>query len=87
MARVFLSVGDAETSMEILDKGISLCKSTIEIKYARCGVIYFKGQKQEAIVQLLMLLAEAPTKHAFMLYMCPEMEEDSTIAELLSDQI
>jgi tetratricopeptide (TPR) repeat protein len=87
MARVFLSVGDAETSMEILDKGISLCKSTIEIKYARCGVIYFKGQKQEAIVQLLMLLAEDPKKHAFMLYMYPEMEEDSTIAELLSDQI
>lgn len=84
MAQIFLHAGDADTAMEILDKGIIFCKSTIELKFARIAVIYYLGQKQEAVIQLMLLLSEAPGKEIFMLYMYPDMENDEDIAMILS---
>ncbi len=84
MAQIFLHAGDSETALEILDKGIIFCKSTVELKFARIAVIYYMGQKQEALIQLMMMLSEAPGKEIFMLYMYPDMENDQDIAMILS---
>lgn len=83
MANVFLMAGDADTALELLDKGMILCKTTVELKFARIAVIYFMGQKQEAAIQLLMMMSEAPGKEIFMLYMYPDVEEDPEIAMIL----
>lgn len=83
MANVFLMAGDADTALELLDKGMILCKTTVELKFARIAVIYFMGQKQEAAIQLLMMMSEAPGKEIFMLYMYPDIEEDPEIAMIL----
>lgn len=85
MAQIFLHAGDADTALEILDKGIIFCKSTVELKFARIAVIYYMGQKQEAMVQLMIMLSEAPGKEIFMLYMYPEMENDPDISMVLSN--
>lgn len=83
MANVFLHAGDAETALELLDKGIQLCKNTIELQYARVGVLYYMGLRQDAVIQLMLLQSESPGKEIFMLYMCPEIEDDPQIADLL----
>lgn len=83
MAQIFLQAGDTDTSLEILDKGIVFCKSTIELKFARIAVEYAMGNKQEAMVQLLLMLSEAPGKEIFMLYMYPDMENDPDISAIL----
>jgi len=85
MSHIFLQAGDADTAMEILDKGILFCKSTYELKFGRTAVLYYQGQRQEAMIQLLILISEAPGKEIFMLYMYPEMENDPEIAAILSN--
>jgi tetratricopeptide (TPR) repeat protein len=86
MANVFLMAGDAETALELVEKGMILCKTTVELKFARIAVIYYMGQKQEAAIQLLMMMSEAPGKEIFMLYMYPDMEEDPEIAMILQSK-
>jgi tetratricopeptide (TPR) repeat protein len=83
MANIFLLAADAETAQEILDKGIVFCRSTIELKFARVAVLYYKALRKEAILQLISLLAEAPGKEIFMLYMYPDIENDPEIADIL----
>jgi hypothetical protein len=41
------------------------------------------GQKQEALIQLMLMMSEAPGKEIFMLYMYPEIENDSDISMIL----
>jgi tetratricopeptide (TPR) repeat protein len=86
MANVFLMAGDAETALELLEKGTILCKTTVELKFARIAVIYYMGQKQEAALQLLMMMSEAPGKEIFMLYMYPDIEDDPEIAMILQSK-
>lgn len=83
MAQIFLHAGDAETALEIIDKGIQFCKSNDELKFAKIAIIYYMGQKQEALIQLMLMMSEAPGKEIFMLYMYPEIENDSDISMIL----
>lgn len=84
MAQIFLQAGDPDTALEILEKGIIFCKSTIELKFAKVGVEYYMGHKQEAMIQLMLLISEAPGKEIFMLYMYPDMENDADISAILT---
>jgi hypothetical protein len=83
MSQIFLHAGDAETALEIIDKGIQFCKSNDELKFARIAIIYYMGQKQEALIQLMLMMSEAPGKEIFMLYMYPEIENDEDISMIL----
>jgi tetratricopeptide (TPR) repeat protein len=83
MANIFVHVGDAVTALEILEKGSVFCKSTVELKFGRIGVLYLMGHKKEAIIQLISMMEEAPGKEIFMLYMNPDIENDPEVASIL----
>ena len=85
LAQLFLQIKDYHTALEIIDKGLAKCDSDIELKFARVAVIYVMGQKQEAYIQLMMLMTEAPGKEVFMLYMYPEIEDDPKIISIIND--
>ncbi len=84
MAQIFLHAGDADTALEIIEKGIQFCKNNEELKFAKIAIIYYIGQKQEALIQLMIMMSEAPGKEIFMLYMYPEIEDDPEVASILS---
>lgn len=83
MAHIFLYAGDVDTALELLDKGIVFCKSTIELRFGRVGVLFFIGHRKEGIIELMKLMAEAPGKEIFMLYMNPDVENDPDVADIL----
>ncbi|MCO5233248.1 MAG: tetratricopeptide repeat protein [Chitinophagales bacterium] len=84
LAQIFLLSNEAEISMEIIEKGLAICKSNTELKYAKVSILFYLGYQQEARILLRLLIEEHPGKEVFMLYMYPEIENDPEIDSILS---
>jgi len=56
LAKIMTVSGDTETAKQIIEKGIEVCKSTVELSFALCALEFTENNIKEGEVQLRNLL-------------------------------
>ena len=77
--------GDTETAKEIAQKGIEVCKSTIELQYAICAITYMENQPKHGEILLRMLLEENYAMHDILFEFYDELKNDANVQRIIAE--
>lgn len=85
LARIMAENGDMETAKEILIKGAEVCKSTVELNYGLCAVLFLDNKLKEGEVLLRELLADEFTAHELLYEFSSELSNNTTIQQIIAE--
>ncbi len=87
LAKIMASNGDSVTAKEILKKGIEVCKSSIELRFAMCALSFMDHQTKEGELLLRELLTENNTLHELLYDFSEALRDNTQISLILADYI
>ena len=85
MAKIMAMYSDTENALEIIFTGLKICKSTIELNYARCAIEFMDNRNKEAEILLRQLLQENFDLHELLYDFCAYLKDDNLIQQILAE--
>lgn len=85
LGKLMAKNNDTVTAKEIMLKGIEVCKSTIELEFANCAILFMENKNKEAEIQLRILLERNFAKHTLLFDFCEELEENFIVNNILAE--
>ncbi|MDB5226530.1 MAG: Tetratricopeptide 2 repeat protein [Bacteroidota bacterium] len=85
LAKIMAVNGDTETAKEILQKGIEVCKSTVELNFALCAVAFMENKFKEGEVLLRAMLQDNFELHELLFDFCEDLKENTVIQNILAE--
>lgn len=85
MAKIMATYGDFENALAVVDTGLKICKSTIELEYAKCAITFMSNKNKDAEILLRKLLQEHYIMHDYLYDFCDELSQDNFVQEIIAD--
>jgi hypothetical protein len=77
--------GDTQTAKEIAQKGVEVCKSTVELEFAICAISFMENKIKEGELLLRNLLEKNFGKHQVLFTFCEELNDNIIIRNILTE--
>ncbi len=85
MAKIMAVYGDFENAHAVIDTGLKICKSTIELEYAKCAIAFMDNKYKEAEQQLRLLLQDHYYLHDCLFDFYVDLKQDAFFQSILAD--
>lgn len=85
LAKILASGGDLETAEQIIQKGLEVCRTTVELEYAFCANLFMQHKYKEGENRLRTLLLDDAGASEALYYYCPELVDDPKIKAIIDD--